>query len=379
MKFQIFGTDFKTLVDRISGVVSKKSSINAFECVKIVAYNNTIEFQTENGYSFASIVYPALVIEDGETWVHLSDLKKVSNIKDNLMITAGNDLFEVRNSKKSYEVICHNDYDDYWNYDISSNMEFLCKVEDNIFIKHLSSLNCMRAVNDPREIMTGFCMDISNHKLVTLDGYRICIANIDGEFNQNVNKKLIINGNISSELKSLVGKINIPNYINILYDDRRIKIIGEDYTYITELIDGVYYDYQGLINNEFDYSYTFNKNEMKEIAKEYSKVVSSKEKIPMIFYNNAGNIATGIQTATYKTSDKLEHIDPNYGMDRNWFVGINPRYIVDACNIFESDIEQKGKYSNKTPIHFNDDVYEIVILPININEKDISFVEKQVA
>ena len=79
MKFQIYGKEFKLLVDRISGIVPKKALFNALESVKISSHGNSIEFSASDMADFATITAYGNVYEDGIAWVNFDDLKKVLN------------------------------------------------------------------------------------------------------------------------------------------------------------------------------------------------------------------------------------------------------------------------------------------------------------
>ena len=62
-----------------------------------------------------------------------------------------------------------------------------------------------------------------------------------------------------------------------------------------------------------------------------------------------------------------------------WFVGVDPKFVSDACNVFNGEVTVKGKYSHKCPIMFFDETYEVLMLPVNITEDAVEFVRKQVA
>ena len=126
-------------------------------------------------------------------------------------------------------------------------------------------------------------------------------------------------------------------------------------------------------------TYMFYTKEMSKIAKEYSKVIGKDNKAPMILYNNNGTVATGVQVTDYRTSDILENVEPKYGMGNEWYVGMNPHFIMDACNAFSDSAEVRGNYSFKNPIMIMDETYEFLILPVNINEGNVEFVKRQVA
>lgn len=384
MKFQMYGKDFKTLIDRIGGIVPKRTALRALETVKITAHGNSVDFSATDTIDYATIKSYASVYEDGTVWVFLDDLKKILAIESDITITAENGKLDIRSAKKSYEIPCHNDYEEFWSETpVISNSNIVCIQKEKEFIKHLSLLDCMRSAQEAQKMMTSFYFDLPNQKLVVLDGHRIGIANlVGGMFAPNA-KGIIVDGSLYAALKSVAGKNkDEEKRIEIYADDKYTAFHGEDYVLTIKNVDGIYYDYRRLTDatrSNSDYTYMFDTKEMSKIAKEYSKVIGKDNKAPMILYNNNGTVATGVQVAGYRTSNILENVEPKYGMGNEWYVGMNPHFIMDACNAFSDSAEVRGNYSFKNPIMIMDETYEFLILPVNINEDNVEFVKRQVA
>lgn len=383
MKFQMYGKDFKTFIDRIGGIVAKKSSLHALETVKISAHGNFVEFSATDTVDYATIKSYASVYEEGTVWAFLSDLKKILAIESDITITADHGKLDIRSAKKSYEIPCHDDYIDLWSETpIIDNNNVLCIQKEKEFLKHLSMLDCMRSSEEANKMMTAFYFDFPNRKIVTLDGHRIGVANLAGGMIAPDSKSIIVDGSLYAALKSIAGKNkDEERRIEIYADNKCTAFHGEDYVLTVRNVNGIYFDYERLIKDNLsnsDYTYKCNTKELSKIAKEYSKVIAG-DKAPMILYNNNGTIATGVQVSGYRTSDVLENVESEYGMGCEWFVGINPRFIMDACNAFSNSAEVRGNYNYKKPIMIMDSTYEFLILPVNINTDNVEFVKKQVA
>lgn len=384
MKFEMYGKEFKTLIDRIGGIVPKRTAFRALETVKITAHGNSVDFSATDMTDYATIKSYANVYEDGAVWVFLDDLKKISVIENDITITAKNGKLDIRSAKKSYEIPYHDDFNDIWSETPAiNNNKIVCIQKEKEFLKHLSLLDCMRSEEEAQKMMTSFYFDLPNQKLVVLDGHRIGIANLTGGmFTPNTNG-IIVDGSLYVALKSIAGKNkDEEKCIEIYADDKYTAFHGEDYVLTIKNVDGIYYDYKKLTDvarSNSDYTYTLDTKEMSKIAKEYSKVIGKDNKKPMILYNRNGNIATGVQVENYRTSDILENVEPKYGMDNEWYVGMNPRFITDACNAFPNTAEVHGNYDFRKPIMIMDDSYEFLILPVNITEYNVGFVKRQIA
>ena len=381
MKFNIHGSEFKTIIDRISAVVPNKTPIIGYTSIKITAKGNSIIFEAMDTINFATINAYANVYEEGCTYVLLSDLKKVLGVNSEITVTSDNEKIEIRNSKKSYEVRCYEF--DWPEMPVLDNNDVMCAVRDNEFINHLSKIDCMRAHdNSINPMLSTFCMDLPNKKIVVLDSHRIGIVKLsNGMFCEN-REKLIVEGTIYKSLKSLVGKSKQDNNIDIYADEKNIMFCGDDWTLITKRVLSEYFPYERMISDiqsTKEYSFEFDQKELGNIAKEYCKVITKNQKTPMIFYNNNGRIATSIEVGDYKTSDTIENIVPKFGMDNEFFCGFDPEFIEDACKVFDCKAEMYGTYSSKKPIVMTDDTYDVLILPINMVNANLAFVKKQVA
>ena len=381
MKFRIYGREFKSLVDRISGIVPKRTAIRVLETVKITAYDKYVTVEANDLQDFATIRVYADVYEDGVTWVYLTDLKKVIGIDDEVTITTNDGKLEVRGAKKSYEIVCHDDYYEFWTErPVLQNNDIMCRQKDLEFLNHLSRLNCMRSEETSNMMLTTFCLDLPKEKIVVLDGHRIGIAKLVGGMFSPNRKRLVTYGSLCKSLKSLIGKSKDEKYIDIYADDKYALFVGKDWTLTTKLVEGQYFDYEKLASvSEFDYTYKVDKKELGNIAKEYCKVISADNIKPMIIYNGCGKVAACIEMADYRTSDVIESVVPEYGMDQEFYVGFNPKFIADACSVFDNVAEVHGQYKANCPITITDETYTILVLPVNIGGYSVEFVRKQVA
>lgn len=378
MKFEINGAEFKNLVGRISALVPKKSSLYFLECVKITADGNYVTLQASDSNDYGTIKVRANVFESGCAWIHITDLNKVIGISDYITITANNARFEVRSKKKSYEVKYYDYSDEQYEY-LDTKNNPMCLLGDMHLLNHLSKLDCMReSSNIGNPLIQSFCLDLPKGKIVALNGHMVGVANISGTI-INPAKPLNISGTIYKKIKSIIGKTKTENTVAISADDKVVKFAGEDWTLVSRLIDGKFWDYEHLFNGDYDYSYRIDHNELKNIAKEYAKAIG-REKIPMIIYSKNGMVATGVQVGNYKTSDLLQIVNPEYGMENEEFSqGFNASYIYNTCNVFDDEAVVKGSYKRTSPIVFENETYKVMILPVNIGDHEIGFVEKQIA
>lgn len=380
MKFEIFGKEFKSVINRMSGVVPKKSTVFTTENIKIIAHKNYVEFQSTDYDSFSSIKIYTRVYEQGETWLHLPEVKKISNIPDDIMmVISENDVFEIRSAKKSYEISC-NELSESWITFPVIDSNPLCVCEDVELLENLSRLDCFRAKDCPNSLLTSFYFDFPKHMMVAIDGRRIATAKLSGKYaNQDNCFGVIADGSLYARLKSLMVKRRLSRTdIKVYADDTYIYFEGLDWTYTSKVMHGKYYDYEKMIEpakSNYDFMLKVNSEELKNIAKEYNTVSSKKI---MLFCFSGGKLATGVEDDKYKTSDIIDEFDVEFANSGEWYAGYNPKFILDACSLFDKDIIIVGKYNSKNPIMFLGTSYEVLILPCLITENDIEYVRRQI-
>ena len=383
MKFSMYGQDFMKLINRISGIVPKKSSFPVLESVRFVAKEKTVEVHATDMDNFAIIEIFADVYEVGETWVYLSDLKKLRAINDDVIVSADGIKFDVRSAKKSYELPCR-DFSEVWNFNQElENDDVICEMAETDLLNYLSALHTMKS-DDFTRVFNSFYFDLPNSKIVAIDGYRIGMACMDTDdcIIAEESRPLNVSGDAYENLKSVIGKPKNNWYtVKISADKKRVMFKGNDYTYICMIVDGIYPDYSNLVSNnvgDHNYCYKVNPSELGNIAKEYGKVVKGTRK-PMFIYNKDGSVATGVVVSDYRTSDSIESVESEYGMHEEWCAGFNPKFIEEACNMYKDEVKIYGNYSNKRAILFSGKTYDCVVLPVNIDNLDVEFVKKQVA
>lgn len=67
------------------------------------------------------------------------------------------------------------------------------------------------------------------------------------------------------------------------------------------------------------------------------------------------------------TADKLETAKWKYhSTGSNFYKGVNPCFIADACVFLEEDIEFRSKDSGKMAMYLRSGEKEVLILPVNI-------------
>ena len=375
MKIRVYAETFKNAVQRITPVIPKRSVFAHLQSVRIIAESNdTITLYACDMTNSVSITIPGIVHEIGYADVMFDDLKKIVNIKDDVVITDSieSGTIEFRTSKKTYTVISSH-YDDVPMIEfgkVASETE----IPESI-LANLKPLATMKSDNEYDGVMTGIFFDLEHSRIATLDSHRIGILNIDVP----VAESFIAQGETVPILKSLIGKRNDGNVkVSFCKDKNIVMFSGEDFTFSQKAIEGKYYDIDKIYKNCKNYHdavFTVDHKEITEISKEYKKVIPADDRKPMVLAESNGVICTGICLPTYKTSDVLETAKIKNCYD-GFYIGVNPAYIVDAASFIGKELEIRMT-TQKAPMYISDEdhVKECIVLPVNCTGDASGYVE----
>lgn len=379
MKIRVYADDFKNAIQKIAPVVPKRTALESLKYIRLQANcDDSITLYATDVENAVSVTIPGVVLKDGYVDVLFDDLKKITNIKDDVVITSTSvddvtGTIEFRSAKKTYTVMCRY----FENIHTFTDCEFTSCVEiPESIMADLKPLATMASQNEADGIMTALFFDMENDRIITLDGHRIGIQNID----ISVAESFMAPAKIVPIMKSLIGKTE-NDTIKVEIGKKTIRYTGYRFTCWQRRLEGQYYNVQNILKTSkenYKSAFTVGNKEISEIAKEYKKVLTADEKKPMIITESHGVICTGIRLRTYQTSDALETANIKYHSG-DFFVGLNPSYILDAATFIKGDMEFRIN-SYKSPVYIRSEYgkKECVILPVNIGSTGIvEFVKKQ--
>ena len=379
MKIRVYADDFKNAIQKIAPVIPKRTALESLKYIRLQANcDDSITLYATDVENAVSVTIPGVVLKDGYVDVHFDDLKKITNIKDDVVITSTSvddvtGTIEFRSAKKTYTVTSRY-FEDVHTF---ADCEFSSCVEINESIMaDLKPLATMASQNEAYGKMTGLFFDLENSRIVTLDSHRIGIQNMDTP----VADSFIAPGKIVPIMKSLIGKATGGN-VKVEIGEKTIKYTGDGFTCWQKRIQGDYYDIKKILKDSkenYEAIFTVENKEISEIAKEYKKVIPADDRKPMIITESHGVICTGIRLRTYQTSDALETANIKYHSG-DFFVGLNPSFIVDAATFIKGDMEFRiSSYKSPVYVRSEDGKKECVILPVNIGSTGlVEFVKKQ--
>jgi len=364
MKVIIDSNVFKNAIAKVSPAVGKKALLCALESVKFTASDGGITATATNSVDFLNIDIQGRVIENGECFIRYEDLKKMVFKGDDVTLETTANNIHISSSKKSYKMN-RDDFSDVFPKTPTPDAKAEISLIDAEILANLKPFSAMASHNEADGMMNAIRFDMENQRLVALDGHRIGVWNLPGS---DTMVSFTIELGCVEILKAAIGKSG--RKILVECDGKHARFEGEYFTYVTKCVEGHYFNIDNIVGGAkktYDYKLSIDNKELAEIAKEYKKGIKGDDRKPMLFVGNDRGFATSFNFQTFTTADKLEKTKYIFSIrSEQFYKGINPSYVVDACGFLGETIDVCSTYSNNTPMYFCEGEKEVLILPVNI-------------
>ena len=384
MKFLINGTDLKNTISRVSCVIPKKPALPMLGSIRIQANaDGSVLFSTTDVDDFLTVVVKTKVEEPGAVWVLLSDVKKVLTVKDDVVVSAMDEIFTVKNGRKNHQVRCYEN-NDVWCEPKKMKMKNVFTMSDKELVNKLSKIDCMREMYlNGDNILSGFYFDLRSEgdgRIVTCDRYRVGIS---GGISQLALTEFIASEKLYAMMKAIVAKGDNPVVASINDKRNYLSLCGKDYIFITRLIEGQYPDYRKFSEINCSVEYILNSKELSKIFKEY-KALIKEEKIPLVMHGFEEYLGVAIKTGDYRTCDIIEDIAvKKKPKDDGYYACFNPQYLFEASEMFNGTVWFLSDGSRKTPVVFACQNDRAIVLPVNTggfidSDPMVSYIREQI-
>lgn len=225
--------------------------------------------------------------------------------------------------------------------------------------------------------MTCYNFNIAKNRIVALDGHRIGVCNPSeniGKFNNDSElKEINLKRTFWIKLKNCIAKeVNgEQNVISMASAENKTYITGNDFMMIVRNVDVMYFDVDGMILNELDLMMVnISTKELKESA-EYNVTLYDKDHRKPMYMEFIGNcVMSYMKSQTEESFDRITLTEN--GVDDGFMIGFNPRFIKDLCNGIDTEFARMGFRNAKSPVMVYDGDFTYLVLPVNINECDVS-------
>lgn len=223
--------------------------------------------------------------------------------------------------------------------------------------------------NESNKMMTGELFEISGShlKVVSLDGHRVSIRNLElkGEYQP---RKVIVPGKTLIEVsKILSGELDA--LVNLFFTKNHIVFEFDETTVVSRLIEGEYFRIDQMLSSDYETKVTVNKKEFLDCIDRASILIRENDKKPII-------ISITDHSMELKMNSSFGSMNAEVMIHKNGkdiMIGFNPKFLMDALRIIDDEEVDLYMMNPKSPCFIKDadETYIYLILPVNFNAASV--------
>lgn len=221
------------------------------------------------------------------------------------------------------------------------------------------------ADSDNNKLMTGELFEIKENqlKVVSLDGHRISIRNIELKENYD-NHKVVVPGKTLQEVsKILPGDANED--VSMFFTENHIVFEFDNTTVVSRLIEGEYFKIEQMLSSDYETKIKINKRELLNCIDRATLLVKEGDKKPIIMNVTDGNMELKINSFIGSMNEDIDIQKEG----KDILIGFNPKFFIDALRVIDEEEVTLYMVNPKAPCFIKDDEEKFIylILPVNFN------------
>ena len=221
------------------------------------------------------------------------------------------------------------------------------------------------ADNDNNKLMTGELFEIEENdlKVVSLDGHRISIRNIELKNNYS-HKKVVVPGKTLQEVSKILPG-SAEDEVSIFLTDNHIVFEFENTTVVSRLIEGEYFKIEQMLSSDYETKVKINKRELLDCIDRATLLVKEGDKKPIIMNITDGTMELKINSFIGSMNEDIDITKEG----KDILIGFNPKFFIDALRVIDEEEVSLYMVNPKAPCFIKDDegTFIYLILPVNFN------------
>ena len=353
-------------VSIVSKAVPSRTTMPILECILIDASANEIKLTANDMELGIETVIEGEIVERGIIALDAKFFSEiVRKLPDNEVVIESDDTFQtIITCEKAKFTIAGKSGEDF------SYLPYIEKNE-SITISQFTLKDVVRqtifsiADNDTNKLMTGELFEINENRLrvVSLDGHRISIRNIELKENYSPLKVVVPGKTLQEISKILTGEAE--DMVDIYFADNHILFEFDQTKVVSRLIEGEYFHIDQMLSSDYDTKVKVNKREFLSCIDRATLLIREGDKKPIILNIQDGSLQLKINSFAGSMNEELE-IDKE---GKDLLIGFNPRFFIDALRAIDDEEVTLYMVNPKAPCFIKDDAgtYVYLILPVNFN------------
>lgn len=219
--------------------------------------------------------------------------------------------------------------------------------------------------NENNKLMTGelFHIQENNLKVVSLDGHRISIRNIELKENYS-ERKVVVPGKTLQEIsKILPGESE--EVVNMFFTQNHVLFEFNQTIVVSRLIEGEYFRIEQMLSSDYETKMKINKRELLNCIDRATLLVKEGDKKPIIMSIRDGSMELKINSFIGSMDEEID-IEKE---GKDILIGFNPKFFIDALRVIDEETVNIYMVNPKAPCYIKDDngTFIYLILPVNFN------------
>ena len=221
------------------------------------------------------------------------------------------------------------------------------------------------ADNDNNKLMTGELFEINENslKVVSLDGHRISIRNIELKNNYE-HKKVVVPGKTLQEISKILPG-NADEDVSIYLSDNHIVFEFGNTTVVSRLIEGEYFKIEQMLSSDYETKVKINKRELLDCIDRATLLVKEGDKKPIIMNITDDKMELKINSFIGSMNEEIDITKDG----KDILIGFNPKFFIDTLRVIDEEEVTLYMVNPKAPCFIRDEneTFIYLILPVNFN------------
>ena len=366
MKLICAKTNLLKGVNIVSKAVPVKTTMPILECILIDASAGEIKFtanDTELGIETkidGDILEPGIIALDAKIFGEI--IKKLPD--NNVTIETDNSFNILITCEKAKFNIIGKSGEDF------SYLPFVER-QDSITMSQFTLKEVIRqtifsiADNDSNKLMTGELFEINENqlKVVSLDGHRISIRNIDLKTNYE-HRKVVVPGKTLNEISKIIPG-SADKDVTLYLTENHIVFEFDETTVVSRLIEGEYFKIEQMLSSAYETKVTINKRELLDCIDRATLLIREGDKKPIIMNITDNSMELKMNSFVGSMNEEIDITKEG----KDILIGFNPKFFIDALRVIDEEEVTLYMVNPKAPCFIKDlnETYVYLILPVNFN------------
>lgn len=351
-------------VQIVSKAVPGKTTMPILECILIDAINGEIKLTANDMELGIETIIEGDIVEKGMIALDAKIfLEIVRKLPDNMITIETDSNFNtvITCEKAKFNIVGKSGED----------FSYLPEIEKdtNVVISQFTLKEVIRqtifsiADNENNKLMTGELFEIkdNNLKVVSLDGHRISLRNIELKDSYDPIKVVVPGKTLNEISKILTGEADKD--VTIYFTDKHILFEFDQTIVLSRLIEGEYFKIDQMLSMDYETKMNINKKEFLNCIDRATLLVKEGDKKPIIMNITDEDMELKIHSTIGSMNENIDIQKEG----KDIMIGFNPKFLIDALKVIDDEQIDIYMVNPKAPCIIRDEhnSYLYLILPVN--------------